>query len=388
MGVPFRTPAPDIHLYSDASRSGWGAHLLDRSVFRGVVSAGEFSAHQSPGDEGLISGSTVLPGDGHGSPCDRDVRQLDGGCLHQQARRYSVRLPLLVDQATSPMGRVLRCPVGGELSAGTVQCSGRPPQPSGAGYRVQVVSPSPGGESTPSCLEFSVAGLVRDTPQRKASPVLLPRPGSSGHLRGCVPTSVGQAGRVCFSSLSPGREGCGSSQRPQISPKDWLALFGRRRGGLRTTFCWPNHLWRYPSGTGCFGNPTEPSRMATLKRLLWKSGFSQGAALEMSGYIRESTARLYQAKWLSFCGCCRVRGVAPVNATIPLIVDFFIHLRRDKGLSVSVIKGYRATLNSVLTLKGLDLSTSRELSMLFRSFSRSVPHGELWPPAWDVALVL
>ena len=48
-------------------------------------------------------------------------------------------------------------------------------------------------------------------------------------------------------------------------------------------------------------------------------------------------------------------------------MDFFIHLRKDKGLSVSAIKGYRATLNSVLTLKGLDLSTSRELSMLFRT---------------------
>ena len=69
-------------------------------------------------------------------------------------------------------------------------------------------------------------------------------------------------------------------------------------------------------------------------------------------------------------------------------MDFFIHLRRDKGLSVSAIKGYRATLNSVLTLKGLDLSTSRELLMLFRSFSRSVPHVELRPPAWDVAFVL
>ena len=82
----------------------------------GVASAGEFSAHQSPGEESFIPGSSVHPGDGHGSPCDRDVRQLDGGCLHQQARRDGVRLPLLVDQATSPMSRVLRCPVEGELS--------------------------------------------------------------------------------------------------------------------------------------------------------------------------------------------------------------------------------------------------------------------------------
>ena len=31
-GVRFRTPAPDLQLYSDASRLGWGAHLLDRVV--------------------------------------------------------------------------------------------------------------------------------------------------------------------------------------------------------------------------------------------------------------------------------------------------------------------------------------------------------------------
>ena len=31
-GVPFGTPPSELHLYSDASRSGWGAHLLDREV--------------------------------------------------------------------------------------------------------------------------------------------------------------------------------------------------------------------------------------------------------------------------------------------------------------------------------------------------------------------
>ena len=32
MGVRFGTSAPDLHLYSDASCSGWGAHLLDQHV--------------------------------------------------------------------------------------------------------------------------------------------------------------------------------------------------------------------------------------------------------------------------------------------------------------------------------------------------------------------
>ena len=65
-----------------------------------------------------------------------------------------------------------------------------------------------------------------------------------------------------------------------------------------------------------------------------------------------------------------------------------IHLRHDKGLSVSAVKVYSSALNSVLALKGRGLASSREITMLLRSFSRSVNPVELRPPAWDVALVL
>ena len=108
----------------------------------------------------------------------------------------------------------------------------------------------------------------------------------------------------------------------------------------------------------------------------------------MSGCLRDSSSRLYQSQWQIFCGWCRGRGVAPVNATVPVVVDFLIHLRHDKGLSVSAVKVYSSALNSVLALKGRGLASSREITMLLRSFSRSVNPVELRPPAWDVALVL
>ena len=69
-------------------------------------------------------------------------------------------------------------------------------------------------------------------------------------------------------------------------------------------------------------------------------------------------------------------------------MDLLIHLRQDKGLSVSAVKGYSSALNSVLALKGRDLASSREIMMILRSFSRSVDPVELRPPAWDVVLVL
>ena len=132
----------------------------------------------------------------------------------------------------------------------------------------------------------------------------------------------------------------------------------------------------------------EPSREATLQRHFRKSGFSGRAARVLSGCLRSSTSRLYQSRWQIFCGWCRGRGVAPVNATVPVVVDFLIHLRHDKGLSVSAVKDYSSALNSVLALKGRDLASSREISMMLCSFSRSVDPVELRPSAWDVALVL
>ena len=69
-------------------------------------------------------------------------------------------------------------------------------------------------------------------------------------------------------------------------------------------------------------------------------------------------------------------------------MDFLIHLRQDKGLSVSAVKGYCSALNSVLALKGRDLAASREITTLLvvlrdRSILSSCVH-----LAWDVSLVL
>ena len=128
--------------------------------------------------------------------------------------------------------------------------------------------------------------------------------------------------------------------------------------------------------------------METVKRLLRKSGLSGQASRLLSLCVRESTARLYQPQWLSFCSWCRGRSITPIDATIPVIVDFLIHLREDKGFSLSALKGYRSAVTSVFNLKGLDLANSKELYMLFRSFAKTCSPQDLHPPAWDVALVL
>ena len=83
-----------------------------------------------------------------------------------------------------------------------------------------------------------------------------------------------------------------------------------------------------------------------------------------------------------------VEGALLQSTPLPVVVGFLIHLRQDKGLSVSAVKGYSSALNSVLVLKGRNLASSRKITMLLRSFSRSINPVELRPPAWDVSLVL
>ena len=202
------------------------------------------------------------------------------------------------------------------------------------------------------------------------------------------------------SPLPPGREGSGSGQRDPRSLDDPSRAPLAREGVVRGPTPSPNPTSTSIAAVGSTATPTplpqvqrrrprpEPSRVASLQRLLRKSGFSRDGVREMSKCVRESAVRLYQSQWLSFCSWCRRRGNTPINATIPLIVDFLIHLRRDKGFSLSALKGYRAAINSVLALKGTDLSDSWELAMLFHGFVKSCPTTDLRPPAWDVALVL
>ena len=264
----------------------------------------------------------------------------------------------------------------------------------------RVVSPPSGGESTSLCVGQSVNRPVCDLPQREAAPVLLACPRSPGRLRGCVSPSLGRPGSVRVPSLCSGRSG--DRPRPAVvacrddSGRASLAREGvvcRLAASTDSTTPGSALLGQAASATPLQSVPSrrphaEASRVETLKRHYRKSGFSGRAARVLSGVLRESSSRLYQSRWKIFCGWCRGRGVAPVNATVPVVVDFLIHLRQDKGLSVSAVKGYCSALNSVLALKGRDLAASREITTLLRSFARSVNPVELRPPAWDVSPVL
>ena len=280
------------------------------------------------------------------------------------------------------------------MSSRSVQCPGRSPQPSRASCRDRVVSSPAGGEITASRVGQPVDRPFCDEPQLETAPLLLAGPESTGRLRGRVSSSLGRPGRVRVPSLSSGKSGGRPCPRVISSRYDSGRTPLAREGVARrpsssadpTTSRSPL-VEQSASAASLQPLPPKRPRVETLKRHFRKSGFSRRATGVLAGCLRSSTSHLYQPRWQIFRGWCRGRGVA-VNATVPLVVDFLIHLRQNKGLSVSVVKGYSSALNSVLALKGRSLASSREITMLLRSFSRSVDPVKLRPPAWDASPVL
>ena len=361
---------------------------------RGVVRPGEVAAHQSSRNEGPVPGSSGISGRCQRSPCDRDVRQLHGCGVRQQTRGHGFPGPVFVEMESFNVHLDARyLPGENNVLADVLSRRGQVvgtewslhPQVERSLLRVWC---NPSIDLFATCLNAKLPLYCSLVPDPQAV------------LRGCVSPSLGRPGSVRVPSLSSGRSG--DRPRPAVvvcrddSGRASLAREGVvRRLAASTDPTTPGSalLGQAASATPLQSVSSrrpraEASRVETLKRHYRKSGFSGRAARVLSGVLRESSSRLYQSRWKIFCGWCRGRGVAPVNATVPVVVDFLIHLRQDKGLSVSAVKGYCSALNSALALKGRDLAASREIATLLRSFSRSVNPVELRPPAWDVSLVL
>ena len=113
--------------------------------------------------------------------------------------------------------------------------------------------------------------------------------------------------------------------------------------------------------------------MELIQQLIKKVGFSKKVARIGAADLRHSTAAIYQSKWTRFLGWCDRRGVDPCKSTVPVIVEFFLHLRQELRLSGTAVKGYRAALNHIYSLTGMDLTSNSVVSRMFRHFKEVLP---------------
>ena len=287
-GVRFGTPAPDLHLYSDASSSGWGAHLLDQNV-SGVWSDQEKLLHINLLEmKALFRGLQAFREDviGHHvtAMCDSSTVV---AYVNKQGGTVSRALCLLTS-------RLLRWTKSFDVHLDARYLSGENNVLADVlSRRGQVVGTewSLHPQVARSLLRVwgqSVDRPVCDVPQREAAPVLLASPGSPGRLRGCVSTSLGRPGSVCVPSLSSGR--AGDRPRPRViacrddSGRTSLSREGVvRRLAASTDPTTPGAALLGQAASAAplqsvpSGRPrVEPSRVETLKRHYRSRAFREG----------------------------------------------------------------------------------------------------------------
>ena len=289
-GVQFGTPPPDLHLYSDASRSGWGAHLLDRFV-SGVWSMEEKLLHINLLEMKamflvLQSFREVVTGHRATAMCDNltvvAYVNKQGGTvsrslclLTNRLLRWTESLDVHLDARYLP----------GQSNVLTDILSRRD-QVIGTGWSLHLQV-----AGAHLCLVLHVAQPVHDSPQREAALVLLPRPGSPGGLRGYVSPSLGQPGCVRVSTLSSRRSGGGQGQRDSQSLHDAGRPSLAREGVVRRSppSADPNTSHAALMGPAVAAAPlqlhpprrprAEPSRVATLQSLLRSRAFREDLLL-------------------------------------------------------------------------------------------------------------
>ena len=328
----------------------------------------------------------------------RDVRQLDCGGLSQEVRGHSFRASVGLGRGGSPVVREpfhLSVP---RFRSRSPQCDSGCAQSGMCRDRVDPSSrdlqkdlPGVGVSSSGSVCHSS------DTP---SAPVCVTSSRSESMETGCILFPVERSGSVRVSSIRSDPSCAGEGSRDSVCEDDTGGtpvatgrLVSPVAGSDSGQSPGSTHVAVPASSTTSsslprFSGEAPSSRVATLQRLLRARGFSRKAARLMSNPVRQSSSSVYQAKWRVFCDWCESRGLDPCSAPVVQLAEFFIFLRDTKRLSLSAIRGYRCALAPVLRQSGIDISTDKDLSSLFRSFAVSCPPRSPRLPAWDLSLVL
>ena len=131
------------------------------------------------------------------------------------------------------------------------------------------------------------------------------------------------------------------------------------------------------------------SRLGIVKQSLRDKQFSSEVAEHVSKARRDSTVKVYDAKWQIFRDWENQRKIDPIQATPQIVADFLTFLFSVKKCQVSTIRGYRSTISNTLKYRtGYDFGSHPVLSELIKSFAKQRPEDRSLAPKWDLAFVL
>ena len=379
---------------------GMGSSPLTPRSLRPVVSRASDFTYQyarAPGGQiGIRILPRLLPGQDHSG----DVGQFHGCIQHQETRGNQIMGSMLPDARTSPVGQRTEDNPSVKVHSGKEQCSGRSTQSKETDPPCRVVSAQRHMQSPVEVVGIPPHRSVRHKQKSSASSILFPSSGSSSLVNRRSSDTLEQPVGVRLSTPSSANSSVikAKSDIPVRNDPDCTKM------APTTVVCRPSPSASRPpkraasledsAKTTSSRQVSQKSRNVQLTRMeaiqsaLRKKGFSREAAKRISQPNRKSTTDLYQAKWAQFCSWARTQSLNPLKASVPVIVDFLIFLREQKNLSSTAIKGYRSALAPVFLHRGLDISSSPEISALLKNFDQEIIKTPAPTPKWDLNIVL
>ena len=376
---------------------GTGGTSVSWSMDRRPIQA----PHQCVRDEGNISISSTSPSNREKHHCIGVDRQHYSGGLFKASGRDPFPRPLSRSLGHSTHVPETQHSVVSKAHSWAFQHSGRPDVQNGQANQHRVVSRSGNCQQNFSDHGLSVHRPVRHTAEQQTVPVCVTHTGPAGAINRCSHDGLESHPRLCVSSV-PSNSSCdkqstvipvqnridsASMARQTVVPRTTASV------GVTTGISTSNSQTAYSvkrkDHTSKSGS-SATSRLGIVQQSLRDRQFSREVADHVSKARRESTVKVYDAKWQVFCRWAHQRKTNPIQATPQIVADFLTFLFNVKKSQVSTIKGYRSTISNTLKFKntGYDFGSHPVLSELIKSFQRQRPVDRPLAPKWDLAFVL
>ena len=401
-GIPLKIDPPSHTIFTDASLSGWGAHVEPEGLlFHGLWTEDQSRLHINVlRDESNFSLSITSSSQGkehhctgiHGQHYSGGLYKASGRDSFHRTLRRSVECPEFVLQSQHS--------AVSEAHTGQVQHSSRSDVQSGQTDLHRVVLESGNSKQSFPDHGLSVNRPVRHTSEPQATILCVTHTGSEGAINRCPVDGLESHTRLRVSTV-PSHSSC-DKQNKVIPVQDSIdSTFMARQTmvsrapksvgvttGISASNPKPSCSAKRQDSASKPG-PSSASRLGIVKQSLRDRQFSSDVAEHVSKARRESTVKVYDAKWQIFRRWADQRKIDPIQATPQIVADFLTFLFSVKKCQVSTIKGYRSTISNTLKYKtGYDFGSHPVLSELIKSFAIQRPVDRPLAPKWDLAFVL
>ena len=378
---------------------------LGRSLRRGCSARRLVRTRKSPPyklsrAESSLSGPQEFRASLQGSGCSHSHRQHNCGCLHQQARRYEIRLSLCPPVETSGLVPSQRNNPEGKAHSGSPECDSGQTIQAQSGDPDRMVPVPTSVQSLVLQLGPPTGGPLCNPVQPQTSPVCVTGAGSGSLGCGRPQHTMGESGCLRLSSgltaQSGDVEGNGSGMLKDGPNCPRLAqhalVLGSGQSVRANSFPAPPSQGSRDSASQ-WPSSQEPSQLkstcvAPRASCIQEQGFTDEVAARIEAPQRSSTRAVYKSKWAIFIKWCDAHKVDFRSPSVNQIADFLLYLFKERKLQPSTIDGYRTAIADMVGNQEVNISKDENLTRLLDSFHRDKPKGRRGLPSWNLSLVL